>query len=173
MPTSRSFKDEYRTNWFDDGVLDNPRVREAIKGRKRELRMNLWNHGGLGDWETFCESIALLLKVYRPEAKRMLGDSVIHASDICLRLAPSDSMVAAERLNDDIMDLWGGIEWANLVAWCAVCKAKGDSSYGCVSVWRDIPECRNVIPELFKTFDGLQKTAYNITDILEMSGLIQ
>lgn len=48
-----------RTNWFDDGVLDDDRVRRVIRGRRRNLHLREYNRGE-GDWETFCRTVALL-----------------------------------------------------------------------------------------------------------------
>ena len=55
-----------RTNWFDDGILDDDRVRRVIRGRRRNLHLREYNKGG-GDWETLCRSIALLKDFYKPQ----------------------------------------------------------------------------------------------------------
>ena len=44
--------DDNRTNWFDDGVLDDDRVRRVIRGRRRNLHLREYIKGK-GDWETF------------------------------------------------------------------------------------------------------------------------
>ena len=40
---------ETPTNWFDDGVLDDDRVRRVIRGRRRNLHLREYNRGK-GDW---------------------------------------------------------------------------------------------------------------------------
>lgn len=63
-------KSEKRTNWFDDGVLDDDRVRRVIRGRRRNLHLREYNRGE-GDWETLCRSITLLKNFYEPQGSQV------------------------------------------------------------------------------------------------------
>lgn len=71
-----------RTNWFDDGVLDDDRVRRVIRGRRRNLHLREYNRGE-GDWETFCRTVALLKDFYKPQGGQVaFADSIEHAANI-------------------------------------------------------------------------------------------
>lgn len=65
-----------RTNWFDDGVLDDDRVRRVIRGRRRNLHLREYNRGE-GDWETFCRTVVLLKDFYKPQGGQVaFADSI-------------------------------------------------------------------------------------------------
>ena len=75
-----------RTNWFDDGILDDDRVRRVIRGRRRNLHLREYNRGE-GDWETFCCAVALLKDFYKPQGGQVaFADSIEHAANICLSI---------------------------------------------------------------------------------------
>ena len=45
-PKNLNFDDsDKRTNWFDDGVLDDDRVRRVIRCRRRRLHLREYNPG--------------------------------------------------------------------------------------------------------------------------------
>ena len=62
-------KNDKPTNWFDDGILDDDRVRRVIRGRRSRLHLREYNKGE-GDWETFCRSVALLKGFYKPQGRK-------------------------------------------------------------------------------------------------------
>lgn len=158
-----------RTNWFDDGVLDDDRVRRVVRGRRRNLHLREYNRGE-GDWETFCRTVALLKDFYEPQGGQVaFADSVEHAADICLSISPGSSMYAALVRTQDIEMLSGLIYCPAMVAWCAVCHVKGASSYEMCRTWEGVGFAQTVVKIACLCFDNLTDGRYTDEDIARMS----
>lgn len=158
-----------RTNWFDDGILDDDRVRRVIRGRRRNLHLREYNKGG-GDWETLCRSIALLKDFYKPQGGQVsFADSIEHAANICLSIAPRSSMYAALSRTQDIEMLSGLIYCPAMVAWCAVCHVKGATSYEMCRTWGGDEFAQTIIKTACLCFDNLTEVQYTDEDIARMS----
>lgn len=158
-----------RTNWFDDGVLDDDRVRRVIRGRRRNLHLREYNKGR-GDWETLCRGIALLKDFYKPQGAQVaFADSIEHAANICLNISPSSSMYDALSRTQDIEMLSGFIYCPAAVAWCAVCHVKGATSYEMCRTWRGDEFAQTIIEIACLCFDNLTDARYTDEDIARMS----
>lgn len=158
-----------RTNWFDDGVLDDDRVRRVIRGRRRNLHLREYNKGN-GDWETLCRSIALLKGFYKPQGGQVaFADSIEHAANICLSISPSSSMYAALARTQDIGMVSGLIYCPAMVAWCAVCHVKGATCYEMCQTWKGAEFAQTVIKIACLCFDNLTDGRYTDEDIARMS----
>lgn len=161
--------DDGRTNWFDDGVLDDDRVRRVIRGRRRNLHLREYSRGE-GDWETFCRTVALLKVFYKPQGGQVaFADSIEHAANVCLSISPSSSMYAALLRTQDIEMLSGLIYCPAMVAWCAVCHVKGASCYEMCRAWGGVGFAQTVIKIACFCFDGLTDERYTDEDIARMS----
>lgn len=157
-----------RSNWFDDGVLDDDRVRRVIRGRRRNLHLREYNRGD-GDWETFCRAVALLKDFYKPQGGQVaFADSIEHVANICLSISPSSSMYAALLRVQDIEMLSGLIYCPAMVAWCAVCHVKGASSYEMCRTWEGDGFAQTVIKIACLCFDNLTEDRYTDEDIARM-----
>lgn len=157
------------TNWFDDGVLDDDRVRCVIRGRRRNLHLREYNRGE-GDWETFCRAVALLKGFYKPQGGQVaFADSIEHAANICLSISPSSSMYAALSRTQDIEMLSGLIYCPAMVAWCAVCHVKGASCYEMCGTWEGNGFAQTIIKVACLRFDNLSDVRYTDEDIARMS----
>lgn len=158
-----------RTNWFDDGVLDDDRVRRVVRSRRRNLHLREYNRGE-GDWETFCRTVALLKDFYKPQDCQVaFVDSIEHAASICLSILPSSSMYAALSRTQDIEMLSGLIYCPAMVAWCAVCHVKGASCYEMCRIWEGAGFAQTVIKIACLCFDNLTDERYSDEDIARMS----
>ena len=158
-----------RTNWFDDGVLDDDRVRRVIRSRRRNLHLRESNKGE-GDWETCCRTVALLKDFYKPQGGQVaFADSIEHAANICLSISPSSSMVAALVRTQDIEMLSGLIYCPAMVAWCAVCHVKGATCYEMCQTWEGAEFAQTVIKIACLCFDSLTDGRYTDEDIARMS----
>lgn len=159
-----------RTNWFDDGVLDDDRVRRVIRGRRRNLHLREYNKGK-GDWETLCRSIALLKDFYKPQGGGQVAfaDSIEHAANICLSISPSSSMYAALSRTQGIEMLSGLIYCPAMVAWCAVCHVKGATSYEMCRTWEGDEFAQTITKIACLCFDNLTDVRYTDEDIVRMS----
>lgn len=158
-----------RSNWFDDGVLDDNRVRRVIRGRRRNLHLHEYNKGE-GDWETFCRTIALLKDFYKPQGGQVaFADSIEHAANICLNILPSSSMHAALAQTQDIEMLSGLIYCPAMVAWCAVCHVGGATCYEMCKTWEGNEFAQTVIKNACLCFDNLTDERYTDEDIARMS----
>lgn len=161
--------DNDRTNWFDDGVLDDDRVRRVIRGRRRNLHLREYNKGE-GDWETFCRTVVLLKGFYKPQGGQVaFADSIEHAANVCLGLLPSSSMYAGLARTQDIETLSGLIFCPAMVAWCAVCRVKGASCYEMCKVWEGCEFAQALIKVACLCFDNLTDVCYTDEDIARMS----
>ena len=157
------------TNWFDDGILDDDRVRRVVRGRRRNLHLREYNKDE-GDWEKFCRTIALIKDFYKPQGGQVaFADSVEHAANICLSISPSSSMYAALSRTQDIEMLFGLIYCPAMVAWCAVCHVKGATSYEMCRVWEDDEFAQTVIKIACLCFDNLTDARYTDEDIARMA----
>lgn len=158
-----------RTNWFDDGVLDDDRVRRVIRGRRRNLHLREYNKGE-GDWETFCRTVALLKGFYSPRGGQVaFADSVECAATICLSISPSSSMYAALVRTQGIETLSGLVCCPAMVAWCAVCYVKGATCYEMCRTWGGVEFAQTVIKIACICFDNLTDERYTDEDIARMS----
>lgn len=158
-----------RTNWFDDGVLDDDRVRRVIRCRRRKLHLREYNKGE-GDWETFCRTVALLKDFYKPQGGQVaFADSIEHAANVCLSISPSSSMRAALVRTQDIETLSGLIYCPAIVAWCAVCHVKGATCYEMCQTWEGAEFAQTVIKVACLCFDNLTEGRYTDEDIARMS----
>ena len=158
-----------RTNWFDDGVLDDGRVRRVVRGRRRNLHLREYNRGE-GDWETFCRAVALLKDFYKPQGGQVaFADSIEHAANICLSISPSSSMYAALARTQDIEMLSGLIYCPAMVSWCAVCHVKGASSYEMCKTWDGKGFAQTIIKIACLRFDNLSDVQYTDEDIAKMA----
>lgn len=102
-------KSDKPTNWFDDGVLDDDRVRRVIRGRRRNLHLREYNRGE-GDWETLCRSIALLKDFYKPQGSQVaFADGVEHAANVCLSLSPPAHPVSERWRELRILKCWAAL----------------------------------------------------------------
>lgn len=164
---TQSYKDDDRTNWFDDGILDSWRVKMACRGCMRQLHMRDFNAGG-GDFETFCRSVSLLLGFYRTDVRTMLCCSILKAADMCVSLRPHDGSRMAEMLNDDIVDLFGVVSSARLVGWCSVCWVKGCTAYDLKALWKDRLDMYPIISAAMNNFEKLTTTRYSENDMKDM-----
>ena len=149
-----------RTNWFDDGVLDDDRVRRVIRGRRRNLHLR----------ETFCRTVALLKDFYKPQGGQMaFADGIEHAANICLSISPHSSMYAALSRTQDIEMLSGLIYCPAMVAWCAVCRVKGATCYEMCRTWEGDGFAQTIIKIACLRFDNLTDARYTDEDIARMS----
>lgn len=161
--------DKDRTNWFDDGVLDDDRVRRVIRGRRRNLRLREYNRGD-GDWETFCRTVALLKGFYEPQGAQVaFADGIEHAADVCLSLSPSTSRIGSLARTQNIEMLGGVIYAPAMVAWCAVCHVKGASCYEMCRTWNGNEFAQTIIKIACRCFDNLTDSRYTDEDIARMS----
>lgn len=164
-----SDKSEKRTNWFDDGVLDDYRVRRVIRGRWRNLHLREYNRGE-GDWETLCRSITLLKDFYKPQGSQVaFADGMEHAANVCLSLSPRTSRIGALARTQDIKMLGGVIYAPAMVAWCAVCHVKGATCYEMCKVWNGDEFAQTVVKIACRCFDKLTDVRYTDEDIARMS----
>lgn len=158
-----------RTNWFDDGILDDDRVRRVIRDRRRNLHLREYNKGD-GDWETLCRSIALLKDFYKPQGGQVaFADSIEHAANICLTISPHSSTYAALSRTQDIEMLSGLIYCPAMVAWCAVCHVKGVTCYEMCRTWEGNEFAQTVIKIASLCFDNLTEVRYTDEDIARIS----
>lgn len=158
-----------RTNWFDDGVLDDDRVRRVIRGRRRRLHLREYNRGD-GDWETFCRSVALLKSFYKPQGEQVaFADGIEHVANVCLSLSPRTSRIGALARTQDIEMLGGVIYAPAMVAWCAVCHVKGSTCYEMCKVWDGNEFAQTVVKIACRCFDNLTDMRYTDEDIARMS----
>lgn len=158
-----------RTNWFDDGVLDDDRVRRVIRGRRCNLHLREYNRGE-GDWETFCRSVALLKGFYKPQGAQVaFADSIEHAANVCLSLAPWTSRVGALSRTQNIEMLSGLIYCPALVAWCAACHVKGATCYEMCKIWDGNEFAQTLVKIACRCFDNLTDESYTDKDIARIS----
>ena len=170
-PKNLTFDDsDKRTNWFDDGVLDDDRVRRVIRGRRSRLHLREYNRGE-GDWETFCRSVALLKSFYKPQGAQVaFADGIEHAANVCLSLSPPHtSRIGALGRTQDIEMLGGVIYAPAMVAWCAVCHVKGATCYEMCKVWDGNEFAQTVVKIACRCFDNLTDMRYTDEDIARMS----
>lgn len=162
-------EDNDRTNWFDDGVLDDDRVRRVIRGRRRNLYLREYNRGD-GDWETFCRTVVLLKDFYEPQESQVaFADGIEHAAGVCLSLSPYTSRIGALARTQNIEMLGGVIYVPAMVAWCAVCHVKGASCYEMCKTWDDNEFAQTIIKTACRCFDNLTESRYTDEDIARMS----
>lgn len=162
-------KNDKRTNWFDDGILDDIRVRRVIRNRRRNLHLREYNRGE-GDWETFCRSIALLKSFYKSQGEQVaFADSIEHAAKVCLSIVPQSSKYATLSRTQDIEMLSGLIYCPALVAWCAVCHVKGATCYEMCGTWGDNEFVQTVVKIACRCFDNLTDVRYTDEDVARMS----
>lgn len=160
---------ETPTNWFDDGVLDDDRVRRVIRGRRRNLHLREYNKGE-GDWETFCRSIALLKDFYKPQGAQVaFADGIEHAANVCLSLSPRTSCIGALARTQNVEMLGGVIYAPALVAWCAVCHVKGATCYEMCRIWEGNEFAQTIIKIACCRFDNLSDMRYTDEDVARMS----
>lgn len=158
-----------RTNRFDDGVLDDDRVRRVVRGRRRGLHLREY-YKGEGDWETFCRTVALLRDFYKPQGGQVaFADSIEHAANVCLSILPRSSMFAALSRTQDIEMLSGLICCPAMVAWCAVCYVKGATCYEMCKTWGGDEFAQTIIKIACLRFDNLTDVRYTDEDIARMS----
>lgn len=158
-----------RTNWFDDGVLDDDRVRRVIRRRRRNLHLREYNCGE-GDWETFCRTVALLKVFYKPQGAQVaFADGIEHAADVCLTLSSRTSRIGALARTQNIEMLGGVIYAPAMVAWCAICHVKGASCYEMCKVWDGSEFAQTIIKIACRCFDNLTDSRYTDEDIVRMS----
>lgn len=162
-------ENDKRTNWFDDGVLDDDRVRRVIRGRCRSLHLREYNRGE-GDWETFCRTVALLKDFYRPQGAQVaFADSIEHVANVCLLLSPHTSRISALVRTGDIEMVSGVIYAPAMVAWCAVCHVKGATCYEMCKIWEGNEFAQTIIKIACRCFDNLSDARYTDEDIARMS----
>lgn len=160
---------EKRTNWFDDGVLDDNRVRRVIRGRRHNLHLREYDTGK-GDWETLCRSIALLKDFYKPQgSQEMFAAGIEHAANVCLSLSPCTSYIGALARTQNIEMLGGVIYTPAMVAWCAVCHVKGATCYEMCKIWEGNGLAQTIIEIACRCFDNLTDVRYTDEDIARMS----
>lgn len=160
---------ETPTNWFDDGVLDDDRVRRVIRGRRRNLHLREYNKGK-GDWETFCRTVALLKDFYKPQGAQVaFADGIEHAANVCLSLSPRTSRVGALERTQNIEMLGGVIYAPAMVAWCAVCHVKGATRYEMCKIWEGSDFAQTIIKIACRCFDNLSDVRYTDEDVARMS----
>lgn len=158
-----------RTNWFDDGVLDDDRVRRVIRGRRRNLHLREYDRGE-GDWETFCRTVALLKVFYKPQGAQVaFADGIEHVADVCLSLSSHTSRIGALARTQNIEMLGGVIYAPAMVAWCAICHVKGASCFEMCKVWDGNEFAQTIIKIACHCFDNLTDSRYTDEDIARMS----
>lgn len=162
-------KNDKPTNWFDDGILDDERVRRVIRGRRSRLHLREYNKGE-GDWETFCRSVALLKGFYKPQGAQVaFADSIEQAACICLSLSPWTSRVGALCRTQNIEMLSELIYCPALVAWCAVCHVKGATCYEMRKIWDNNEFAQTLVKIACCCFDNLTDESYTDEDIARIS----
>ena len=162
-------EDGQPTNWFDDGVLDDDRVRRVTRGRRRNLHLREYNKGK-GDWETLCRTVALLKGFYKPQGAQVaFADSIEHAANVCLSLSPRMSRVGALARTQNIEILGGVIYAPAMVAWCAVCHVKGATCYEMCKIWEGNEFAQTIIKIACRCFDNLSDVRYTDEDVARMS----
>lgn len=165
----RSETDASRTNWFDDGVLDDKRVCYVIRNRRRQLHLREYNRGE-GDWETFCRALAFLKDFYKAEGAQIaFADSIVHISDMCLKLSPASSRYATMDHTENIAMLTGLVYVPALIGYCAVCYVKGCTGYELTKLWADNELACEIIRITTRRFERLTETRYTDVDISRMS----
>lgn len=158
-----------RTNWFDDGVLDDDRVRRVVRGCRRNLHLSEYNCGE-GDWETFCRTVALLKVFYKPQGAQVaFADGIEHAADVCLSLSSRTSRIGALARTQNIEMLGGVIYAPAMVAWCAVCHVKGATCFEMCKIWDGNEFAQTIIKIACRCFDNLTDVRYTDEDIARMS----
>lgn len=166
-------EDGGRTNWFDDEILDDSRVRRVMRNRRRNLHLLEYDRGE-GDWETFCRSVALLKSLYKPQGEQVaFADGIEHAAKVCLSIVPESSRYAALSRTQDIEMLSGLVCCPSLVAWCAVCYVKGATCYEMCGVWEGNEVAQAVVKIACRCFDNLTDVRYTDEDVARMSHLQQ
>lgn len=153
----------YRRRSFDDAIMECPRVRKAVKGHARELNMKRFDVGH-GDFESCCRAVTMLCELWTEAPSQWFPRAVIAVSRICGGLSAHDGLSSALSRTYDVEYLDGGINPPNLIAWAAVCAAKGGTSFDCCSVF-DSAQARNLIIGVFKNFDRLDITRYSDTQL--------
>lgn len=157
------------TNWFDDGVLDDDRVRRVIRGRWRGLHLREYDKGK-GDWETLCRSIALLKEFYKPQGAQVaFADGIEHAANVCLSLSPRTSRIGALARIQNVEMLGGVIYVPAMVAWCAVCHVKGATCFEMCKIWEGNDFAQTIVKIACRCFDSLADVRYTDEDIARMS----
>lgn len=162
-------ENEKRTNWFDDGVLDDGRVRRVIRDRRRNLHLREYSRGE-GDWETFCRSVALLKSFYKPQGAQVaFADGIEHAANVCLSLSSRASRIDALAQTNNI-EMFGGVIYVPvMVAWCAICHVKGATCYEMCKIWEDNEFAQTIIKIACRCFDNLSDVRYTDEDVARMS----
>lgn len=151
----------YRLRTFDDEILQSPRVVKATKGLA--IRSDLkWINSGHGDFETCCRATTMLCELWSMEHSEWLGRAVAGVVRICAAMTPHDGLKTALALSYDVACLDGTIDGPNLIAWCAVCRVKGGSSYDCCSRIEHFG-ARNLAILVDKSFCRLDATRYDDT----------
>ena len=169
MELSRIKKIDARTNRFDDGVLDDDRVRRVIRGRRRNLHLREYNKGK-GAWETLGRSIALLKDFYKPPGAQVaFADGIEHAANVCLSLSPRTSRIVT-LLRTPNNEMLGCVIYAPaMVAWCAVCHVKGATCFEMCKIWYGNEFAQTIIKIACRCFDNLSDVRYTDEDVARMS----
>ena len=158
-----------RTNWSDDYILNDERVRRVIRDRRRRLHLREYNKGK-GDWETFCRSVVLLKGFYKPQGAQVaFADSIEHAACVCLSFSPWTTRVGALSRTQNIEMLSGLIYCPALIAWCAVCRVKGATCCEMCKIWDDNEFAQTLVKKCVFFFDNPNDVRYTDKDIAEIS----
>jgi hypothetical protein len=149
----------YRMRQFDDAIMESPRVVRATRGHTRELNLKRYDVG-FGDFESCCRAVNMLCELWGEAPSAWFTQAVVAVSRICAGLSMRDGLIDVLSRTYDVEYLDGTVNPPNLIAWCAVCAAKGGTSYDCCTVF-DSPQAQNLIIAVFKNFDRLDTTRYN------------
>lgn len=144
---------------FDDAIMESPRIRRALHGRAREAALVRYDEG-VGDFETCCRAVAMLCELWREGTNPWFDRAVLMVVRTAGSLSRWDGLQSALSRTFDVEYLDGTVDPANLIAWCAVCAAKGGTSFDCCALFDDV-RARRLIIAVFKSFDRLDMTRYN------------
>lgn len=153
----------YRMRDFDDAIMESKRIVCATKGHKRELNLKRFDMG-YGDFETCCRAVNMLCELWREAPSEWFSQAIVTVSQIAGSLSTGDGLATALSRTFDVERLNGHVNPPNLIAWCAVCAAKGGTSHDCCMIF-DNPQAQNLIIAVFKNFDRLDTKRYNDTEL--------
>lgn len=157
----------YSENSFDDAILESPRLARALKGHKRRLGLQRFDHGG--SFEHLCRATALLCGLYVPDERgdAALCKGVLKASDMFAGLLhPTVDKVLPLTLGIERFD-WS-VDVPVLMGWCAACRVVGASSYDCRLTFFDRLSVQQSVTRAYNSFGKLDAMRYTSSDIVRL-----
>lgn len=156
-----------RKQW-DDNPFQDSRVKQVMKGEMRNLNLRRYD-GVHGDWETLCRVVTMLGEFYHKGGTQIaFRDGIIYAAMVCISLKQSSTYRDALNCGMNVQQITGVVYLPYLVAWAAICRCKGCTSYDCENLWTDQPIIMEIIGKCFASFDRLDTTCYTDNQLFEM-----